>query len=77
MKVTYGKTPKKIEEPAYPYFGEFNNGKCVFVVMFTKKCTGIIVKSNDVDRPIHYYSSDFSEISFKKLDNFSVTFSVP
>ena len=76
MKVTYGNEPKK-EEPKYPYFGEFVRDNGSYVVMFTKESTGIVVKSEDKYNPLFLFSDDWIEDIFNKLDNFSVTLSVP
>ncbi len=77
MKVTYGNEPKKIEEPAYPYFGKVLNEDDCLVVMFTKPSTGMVVKDTSQTWELYHHAEDWSENLFTKLDNFSVTFSVP
>lgn len=78
MKVTYGNEPKK-SEPIYPYFGEVraDDGINDFVVMFIKPQSGIVVKTDAPTVPMYKYSERWVESNFKRLDNFSVTFSVP
>lgn len=80
MKVTYGKNVTKPTKPTYPYFGETHSEDGRFVVMFTSPRTGMVVQSENKERPLYEYGGDgdcWVESEFKKLDNFSVTFSVP
>ena len=81
MKVTYGNEPKKIEEPTYPYFGVTHAEDGRFVVMFTSPRTGMVVQSENKEIPLYEYGCSgyvpWIESEFKKLENFSVTFSVP
>lgn len=77
MNVTYGDEPKK-EESKYPYFGHYTNNSGIdFVVMFVAPETGMIVKTNSTNRPLYAFGEQWSEEYYVKLDNFSVTFSVP
>lgn len=74
MKVTYEEKPN---QNTYPYFGRYNKCDIDFVVLFSKPTTGFVVKTNSTARPLYQYQDSWAEECFQKLDNFSVTFSVP
>lgn len=76
MKVTY-EEPPEIKESKYPYFGEILDDEGSLVVMFTKKDTGMVVKDTSKTWDLYHHAEDWAENLFTKLDNFSVTFSVP